>query len=172
MGAAGCVQVTVKLAEPQRGAAYQEPQRRVPHQDPVEPPPDPGGGNFVPVQQVTVTANPTTICTQPVPGPKATFQFDEVGNSYLTQMAPAGKTGFRGYVVDLNTGGTISNTSYYLQYFVNVANNGCCAIVAGSGTDVSCSVTAGLPYRFTAFFKTGSVPPSDHQIRLLGNWTP
>ena len=48
-------------------------------------------------------------------------------------------------------------------------------VIADAGPTITSkpiqTVTAGLPYRFTAFFKTGHVPPSDHQIQLQGAWT-
>lgn len=124
------------------------------------------GGNFVPVQAARLTGGQTTVCGNPVSGTYVRFS-----NPYLTQTPDPGITGFRGTVVNLNTGLTIPNSHYYLQYFVNVANNGCCTNVTGSTTEVGCNVTAGLPYRFTAFFKTGNVPPGGHQIRLQGAWT-
>jgi hypothetical protein len=125
------------------------------------------GGNFVPVQGQPVGQTETTICSNPVSGTKTTFT-----TPTTTQVPPAGKTGFVGSVLNVTTGATIPNTNYYLHIFVNSINKGCCQNVPGSSTLVSSNVTAGLPYRFTAFFKTGFVPPAGHVIQLSGQWTP
>jgi len=130
-------------------------------------PSPPSGGDFVPVQATLATGGSISVCGQAVSGTYVRFYPP-------TQTAPTGYTGFRGYLVNVNTGATIANTDYELQWFYTAAQgqNGCCANVGGSSTDVSCLVTAGWVYRFTAHFFTGHVPTGNPAIRLNGAWTP
>lgn len=159
---AGCINIKLTIGQPAETARTTKPQ--VPVEEEIV---DGPGGNFVPVQGQPVGQTETTICGNPVSGTKTTFTTPST-----TQIPPAGKTGFIGAVLDVTTGTTIPNTNYYLQIFVNSINKGCCPIVPGTGTLVSSNVTAGLPYRFTAFFKTDHVPPANHVIQLSGQWTP
>jgi hypothetical protein len=127
-----------------------------------------GCGTFTPVQGTLTGGGSTTVCGYPVSGTYTRFS-----NPYLTQTPDTGYTGFQGRVIDTTTSTTIANTDYYLQWFINSLpeNNGCCTNVTGSATDIGCKVKPGQPYRFTAFFKTGHVPSSGHQLELQGSWT-
>jgi hypothetical protein len=154
---AGCINVRI-IHEGQPGETSSVP---------PPPPPIPPGGTFVPVQGQLAGPGSTTVCNFPVSSTRTVFT-----SPATTQIPPTGKTGFLGSVLDVSTGTVLANTDYYLQYAVNAPITGCCTIVSGSGTLVSCNVTAGLPYRFTAFFKTGHVPPTGHLIQLSGQWTP
>lgn len=124
----------------------------------------PAGGNFVPVQSVLASGGGIKICNQTVSGTYTRFYPP-------TQTPNTGDIGFRGFLWNVTTGAAIPNTAYYLQWFVTSANTGCCTAVVNSTTDVSCPVSAGLVYRFTAHFKTGQVPPSNSTIELRGAWT-
>ena len=123
----------------------------------------PAGGNFVPVQATLASSGSLTVCGQAVSGTFVRFYPP-------TQIPPSGYTSFRGYLWNATTSTVIPNTDYLLQWFVTSANYGCCTDVAGSSTDVTCPVTAGLSYRFTAFFFTGKVPTGSPTIQINGAW--
>jgi hypothetical protein len=164
--AVGCLTITINMGEfPKAGSPGAPQALNIPRQ--------PDSGTFVPVQGAPLGGGQTTVCGQPVSGTYVRFSITTNGQTLLTQTPPSGYAGFRGTVLDLTAGSTIANTDYYLQWFINSLpqNNGCCTNVAGSGTEVGCKVTAGMPYRFTAFFKTGHVPPGNHDIQLQGAWT-
>ena len=121
-------------------------------------------GNFVPVQSLPGSGGSVTVCGQSVSGTYVRFYPP-------TQIPNTGDTGFQGSLLNVTTGQTIPNTDYLLQWFVTSANNGCCTPVGGSSSDVSCPVTAGLSYRFTAHFLPGHVPTGNPTIQLNGAWT-
>jgi len=162
MAGAGCNCITINIGSPPyaaQGAAQGAAQAR----QQVE---RPAGGNFVPVQALEVSSGSLTVCNPPQP----------VSGTYVrfyppTQIPNTGDTGFRGYLWNVTANAAIANTDYYLQWIVTGANTGCCTPVGGSSTDVSCLVTPGLTYRFTAHFKTGHVPPGNPTIQLNGAWT-
>lgn len=156
LAVAGCNCITINVGQPLPVGSAQPP--------PAPRPPGGAGGNFVPVQASATTGGSLTICNQPVSGTYVRFYPP-------TQYPNPGDTGFRGYLWNATTGSTIPNTHYYLQWFVTIANTGCCTPVAGSTTDVSCPVTAGSGYRFTAHFKSGYAPPAGTQVTLQGAWT-
>ena len=161
-----CIRITIITPGPQAGPARLGGSGDVRNSGGYQVPDD-TGGVFAPVQAARLTGGQATVCGNPVSGTYVRFS-----NPYLTQTPDAAVTGFRGTVVNTNTGQIIPNTQYYLQWFVNALpqNNGCCTN-AGT-TEVGFKVTAAaLPHRFTAFFKTGNEPPSGHQIRLQGSWT-
>lgn len=133
-------------------------------QTPAKPTGAPSGGNFVPVQAQLASSATVTICNQAVSGTYVRFYPP-------TQYPNTGDTGYRGYLWNVTAGVAILNTDYLLQWFVTSANTGCCTPVANSTTDVSCPVSAGLAYRFTAHFKTGHVPTGNPTIELRGAWT-
>lgn len=117
----------------------------------------------MPVQAVTVNGGTVTVCGVSCPGPYVRF--------YPPNAIPnAGNTGFRGYIWNVSANAVVPNTAYVLQFFVTGANKPCATPVAGSTTEVSCPVTAGLTYRITAYFKSGYTPGATNL--LIGNWTP
>jgi len=126
----------------------------------------PAGGNFVPVQAFLSSSGSATVCGQPVSASCAVF---------YAQTPPAGYGGFQGYLRTVATptkpSTIIRNTDYYLQWFVNGLNNGCCTPVPGSPNNVACPVTPGLSYLFTAYFKPGALPPPGTAVQLMGAWT-
>jgi hypothetical protein len=150
LASAGCTSVIIYMGSPEQGGPSSG---------------HPAGGDFVPVQALLAGGGQVTVCGQPVSGNYVRFYPP-------TQIPPTGYTGFRGALWNVTANSSIPNTDYYLQFFVTSQNNGCCAIVGGSSTDVSCPVTAGLTYRFTAHFKTGHVPAGNPTIQLSGAWTP
>jgi len=123
----------------------------------------PAGGNFVPVQATLAGGGSVSVCGQAVSGSYVRFYPP-------TEIPPSGYTSFRGYLWNATTSAVVPNTDYLLQWFVTSANNGCCTVVANSTTDVSCPVTAGLTYRFTAFFLNGHVPTGNPTIQINGAW--
>jgi hypothetical protein len=152
--AAGCNCITINVGQPPPAGFVQTPT--------VVRPGRPAGGNFVPVQAQPTTGGQLTVCTYPVSGTYVRF--------YPPAQSPnPGDTGFRGNLWNLTTGLQIPNTAYYLEWWVTVANKGCCTNVPNSN-DVGCPVTPGLSYRFIAHFKSPAPPTSD-QIRLQGAWT-
>jgi hypothetical protein len=117
------------------------------------------------VQQVVLgSGGSTTICQNPVSGKYYRF--------YPPAQTPnTGDIGFQGFVWNVSTGAAVPNTDYYLEWFVTAANKGCCtAVPATPPTDVTCPVTPGLLYKFTAHFKSGKVPPTGTILELRGAW--
>ena len=91
-----------------------------------------------------------------------------------TQTPNPGDIGFTGYLYDVTAGQSITNTRYVLYYYVNSQNKGCSTNVNNDPFYVGLNVTAGLPYRFTAYFKVmanPAPPPTTHELQLLGTWT-
>jgi len=155
MAAAGCTCVSVNVGYPTSGPQM-GPQRYAP-----------AGGNFVPVQAVPGLGGDITICGNPVSGTYVRFHPP-------VQTPSTGDTGFRGYLWNVTAGKPIPSSAYYLQWFVTSANTGCCTPLSAPPTpptDVTCPVTPGLAYRFTAHFKTGQIPPNNPTIELRGAWT-
>src|SRR5882672_6816406 len=128
---AGCINITIKIGESQSKAWPPSP--------PEPPEPPPVGGNFVPVQAAPLGGGPATVCNNPISTTYVRFS-----NPYLTQIPDANVIGFRGTVVNTNTGAIIPNTDYYLQWFVNAnpTNNACCTNLPG-GTEVGCKIIPG-----------------------------
>jgi len=158
--ATGCIHITMNIMSPPSQVKGGNGIKAV---DDENPPPT--GGVFVPSQAARITGAPATICEHPISDFYVRFS-----NPYLWQTTLVSTIGFQGRVVNTNTGMVISNTDYYLQYYHNVATNGCCTNVPGSLTDVTYPMTPNRRYRFTAHFKPGKEPPAGHQIQVQGTW--
>src|ERR1051325_5282321 len=121
--AAGCVHVTVELQNPpansnptgsnSTGGGTETDTRAFYF---VGPPPS---GTFQTVQLQTVAIDgETTICSKPVTNFVVRF---------MTNQIPAsGEVKFRGYLSNESASALVPNTDYVLQYWVSIANNGCC----------------------------------------------
>ena len=124
----------------------------------------------MPVQGTGASGTPNTfICNQQVGR-----YFDlKAPDGSMTQMPNPGDIGFTGYLYNLTTGAAVPTTKYILYYFVNTQTNGCATNVNNNAPYVGCKVTAGLPYHFTAYIKSGAVnaPALNNELQLIGTWT-
>ena len=155
LAGAGCNCISINVGAP---AAY------APGMAPGGPPPS--GGNFVPVQTSIATySGTTTICNPP----------QQISDKYARFYPPSqtpnpGENGFRGYLYNVTANAVIPNSTYVLQWIVDLNNRGCATPVANSTTDVSFPATAGLYYKIAAHFKPGQIPAGNPTIRLNGAW--
>ena len=126
------------------------------------------GGNFLPVQGPGTAGTPNTfIC-----GVSVGRYFDlKAADGSTTQTPDPSVVGFTGYLYNMTTGASIPNNKYKLYWLVNSQTNGCATNM--SSPYIGFKVTGGLPYHFTAYFKSGvtGIPALTDQLQLLGNWT-
>jgi hypothetical protein len=93
-----------------------------------------------------------------------------------TQTPNVGDIGFQGYLVNTNTGASISNATFVLYWFVHSQMNGCCTNVATPGDPyrVGFKIQSAnrYPHRFTVYWRQGQqAPPLNSPIKLNGSWT-
>jgi hypothetical protein len=128
------------------------------------PGPNPGG-TFNPVTLVPASGGgEATICTQSVSSFRVQF--------WTLQTPDPGYSKFYGYVRNDNTGLAVPNNQFILQWIVNSNLKGCCTTNINNSTWVTCPVTAGTGYRFTAHFLPGFAPPNGTAFSLLGYFIP
>jgi len=131
-------------------------------------PPPGGGGAFIPCDWPLSAGTVQNICTPPKP---VSGYYDR----FPTNEVPiAGQTGLKCQIINksVTPNVALSNTDYYLQWFVTSMNNGCMTNLGGTTTWVAYTVTPGLTYHFTAYFVSGHVPAPGTTLELQGVYLP
>jgi hypothetical protein len=154
LAAIGCTCINIQIGAADSGSGGG-------HSDPTPP----SGGAFMPVQS-TIKAYTATasICN---PAVTITDKYVKFGAG---QVPNPGENGFRGYLLNTNTGQILSNNTYILQWTVDINNLGCATPVAGSSTEVFFPASYPKSYKLAAHFLANGIPAGDPWIRIHGSW--
>jgi hypothetical protein len=128
--------------------------------------PSGSGGVFLPVDDPVSAGTLQNIC---VPPQAVSGYYDRFLQAYTPT---ATQTGLKCKIMNKSSNVFLANTDYYLNAFVNVQTNGCMTNFPGTTDTVGCDVIPGYRYVFTAYFKSGHVPPAGTILELQGEWQP
>jgi hypothetical protein len=126
------------------------------------------GGVFIPCDWPVMAGTGGNICIPPQPVSGYTDRFP------TNEVPSTGQTALKCQIINKSAtpNVAIDNTDYYLQWFVTSMNNGCMTNLPGTTTWVAYTVTPGLTYHLTAFFKIGHVPAAGTVLELQGVYLP
>jgi hypothetical protein len=117
-------------------------------------------GTFIPCDWPYTSGSLGSICNPPQ-------QYAAYDQFPTNEVATANGT-VTCWILDKSTGNKISNSDYYMYLFHSTLENGCMT-PQSDGQTFQMAVTQNHNYHFTAYFKSGHVPPAADVLELQGS---